>query len=247
MIGAKEMKTRQIYIGNHILLQSAYSTPELHAHTALHILMGEGGSHICCTVGREKVEGQCIVIESDVLHTAQPEAGSMLVFLLDPTSYLADKVRTLYLKNRAYAVLDGDILQELAKVDFDSDIEMLDQTVLMVLGLEDEGVAGIDERIRTCIEYMNGIPEIPDGLFEELLRISCLSKSRFSHLFKQETGIAYSHYLVMLKMRKFYENYLAGNDITVSAINAGFDSPSHLAAVCKKQFGLSFSDFSKTL
>lgn len=44
-------------------------------------------------------------------------------------------------------------------------------------------------------------------------------------------------------MRKFYEFYQKNPDITSCAMQAVFDSPSHFAAVCKRQFGITFSDF----
>lgn len=73
--------------------------------------------------------------------------------------------------------------------------------------------------------------------------MSCLSPSRFSHLFKAQTGLSFSHYLVILRMRKFYEFYQKNPDITSCAMQTVFDSPSHFAAVCKRQFGITFSDF----
>lgn len=61
-----------------------------------------------------------------------------------------------------------------------------------------------------------------------------LSKSRLSHLFKEETGMTLHSYLAFEKLRKTHEYYLNGESLTDSCIKAGFNSSSHSSSY-KKQ------------
>lgn len=237
-------KTQHIYIENHILLNSAYQTPKLHAHTAMHLLVASEG-RVQCQIREEKTEAPAVFIDSDVPHTAEALSGSLTVFLIDTASFLAGQIREKYLKGREAAAVPQEKLPLLAAAchGAKNDLRLLDSRILEALELEEKEGIKADERITDCLTYMKSLP---DNLFDELLSRACLSRSRFSHLFKQETGLSFHHYFVILKMRKFYEAYLSGKDITESAMQAGFDSPSHFAAVCKRQFGISFSDFIKS-
>lgn len=70
----------------------------------------------------------------------------------------------------------------------------------------------------------------------------CLSESRFSHLFREETGVAFSGYLLMQKMFYAYMQIAEGRSITEAAVAAGFSTPSHFATVNKKMFGITARD-----
>ena len=65
-----------------------------------------------------------------------------------------------------------------------------------------------------------------------------LSESRFSHLFKEQTGIPFASYVKINRLIRAYYDIFSGNDITFSAMNAGFASPSHLAKTSREIFGI---------
>jgi len=65
-------------------------------------------------------------------------------------------------------------------------------------------------------------------------------------LFKENVGISLHRYLAMDKMRKGYIHFQKYGSITEASMRAGFDSPSHFAATCKRMFGISFSEFIKS-
>lgn len=237
------MKTEHILIEDHLLMRSAYATPQIHAHTAIHLLVASYGDLHCC-IRTQQIEAQALFIASDVPHTTASEDGSLLVFLFDETSQPADAIKDRYLCSQDYALVPPAMAAKLQAICLSckDDLLRLDHEILEALALHPIAVSK-DERITECLAYLKDLPAIPDNLFEELVSMSCLSPSRFSHLFKAQTGLSFSHYLVILKMRKFYEFYQKNPDITACAMQAGFDSPSHFAAVCKRQFGITFSDF----
>ena len=80
-------------------------------------------------------------------------------------------------------------------------------------------------------------------MMERLCETACLSQSRLSHLFRAETGNTLAGFLAFMKMRRAFEYAERGMNLTDAAMYAGFDSSSHLAATCKRMFGISLSAF----
>lgn len=242
----RRMRTEQFYIEDHILMHSLYPTPELHAHTALHLIIPvEGCLH--CHIREQKTVSTGIFIDSDVPHTAASDSGQMLVFLFDAVSDIAEMIRKNFLAGREYCPLPEELAGQIQQiVRTKSDLSDLDHDILQLCGFGKPAESAMDERISETIAYLRAQTSVSEEIYDELCERACLSRSRFSHLFKENTGLSFSHYLVILKMRKFYENYLAGRNITDAAVEAGFSSPSHFAEVCRRQFGISFSEFVKS-
>lgn len=66
-----------------------------------------------------------------------------------------------------------------------------------------------------------------------------------SHLFKENTGISLSGYMVLHKLQKATYFIFGGLTITDAAMAAGFDSPSHFAATSKQLLGMTAKDIRK--
>ena len=73
---------------------------------------------------------------------------------------------------------------------------------------------------------------------------ACLSESRFSHLFREQAGIAFSSWLVFRRLFLAYMRIADGESITDASLAAGFSTPSHFATVNKKMFGITARDLS---
>ena len=114
------------------------------------------------------------------------------------------------------------------------------------MGLEKSNERKLDERVSEVLTILRETEEVPENAVDFLCDKVFLSKSRLSHLFKENIGISLSRYLAWEKMRKGYILFRKYGNITDAAVMAGFDSPSHFAATCKRMFGLSFSDYTKS-
>ena len=232
---------------DHILIRSEYRTPDIHKHLAAHIVFGIK-DELTCIVGADTFKCRGAFIASDVEHTIYAETGDMLLFLLDTTSEMARIVSENYLHSNDYAMMEKATVDMMADIwkKCSDDLKEADQRLLEVCGIYKGVKPATDERIQKVLSYLEGSDTIPTDIMGQLCSEASLSESRLSHLFKEQMGIALGRYLALEKMKKGYLHYCNTRNITEAALNAGFDSPSHFAATCKRMFGISFSEFVKS-
>ena len=193
-------------------------------------------------VGKEKPETRCLLVNKNVKHAFKADHRICCTILIEPVSELGLALDVL-LKEQDYYIVDD--------VRADALIEK-------VIGLKDHpgkeayeklmdavyGCFGIlpshqklDERI---VEFLEMLKECPcdDHSIDEFAGKLCLSSSRLSHLFSEQVGIPIKKYLTLHQLERAFEAILQGEKITKAAMDAGFDSPSHFAAVVKSLMGL---------
>lgn len=239
--------TETLFEYDHLLMRSEYRTPDIHSHLAIHLIVGLG-TRLHCTVADEKFDTESVFIASDVPHTAYSDSGEMLVFLFDPACRYANEIERLYLHGKEYSclVLEQATTIRSFLIQNRKSMKKADKAVLEYLGLEKSNERKLDERVSEVLTILRETEEVPENAVDFLCDKVFLSKSRLSHLFKENIGISLSRYLAWEKMRKGYILFQKYGNITDAAVMAGFDSPSHFAATCKRMFGLSFSDYTKS-
>lgn len=256
----------EIYLAkNHLMIKTEYKDPEMHRHSAAHILISlKGPVHF--QVDGQEMTGFGAVIPSGLPHTvcgAPDEEGkpfsmpSLLLYLFDETTFVAQCIREsrLITEKQAQTVLQWyrDMRETPdAAVAYPSFLRQ----VLKELGLFDNGqIAGNpqgadgtlaadslqavgDERIRQAYVYIDEHID-SDMTVASIAGHFCMSESRFSHLFRKEAGMSVANYLVFRKLYFTYLGLMKGKNITTAALDAGFSDPSHFAATNKRMFGLS--------
>lgn len=233
---------------DHILLRSEYKTPEKHSHLAAHLIVSLGGG-LTCEVCGERFTAGGVCIASDTEHTVHAETGDMLLYLFDTASYYCKELSDKYLTDKPYCVLDNELTNKIRSVwtaNADN-INSADNAVMTVMGLDRQPAQKRDERINEALVYLRQLDTVPEGIMDILCKKVYLSKSRFSHLFREQVGISLHRYLALDKMKKGYIHFMRTGSITDAAMYAGFDSPSHFAATCKRMFGISFSEFADSM
>ena len=180
----------------------------------------------------------------DTLHRFDTEGEHHFTIIVDPTTELGRTMRGLLMDQPFYIfpheksivmqqafknVIEQNsheaILSFAQSIPFQfiySNMKIFDDRVMKVLNLLDD-----------CV-YENEFHQIK--YFSEKVG---LSESRLAHLFKEETGIPLKSYIVLHKLQRAYESIFNGENITTSALNGGFDSPSHLAYTNKMMTGMS--------
>ena len=236
--------TSTVFGYDHIMMRAEYRTPDPHSHLAVHFIAGLDGP-VHCVVSGDSFDADAVFIASDVVHTAYAEKGDMLVFLFDTAGSIAEEAQKQYLCGRPYFFGDKETVEKLREIWKNNPPAQADSLITQLLGLDTVGNTLRDERISQVLEYLRSLDEVPEDITAQLCAKVCLSPSRLSHLFKENVGISLHRYLAMDKMRKGYIHFQKYGNITEASMRAGFDSPSHFAATCKRMFGISFSEFVK--
>lgn len=232
---------------DHMLIRSEYRTPDMHSHLAVHLVIALDGK-LNVVVEDKEFQADAVFIASDVNHTIYADKGEMLVYLFDSTTWYAAEIQAKYLKENSYFTLPSDTAKELQNIwkNCNGNLKEADCKLLFFLELTKIEDDNVDFRIKTVLETIKDLPEIPNDFVSFLCDKVNLSKSRLSHLFKESMGISMHRYLALDKMKKGFLYYMKKQNITEAAMKAGFDSPSHFASTCKRMFGLSFSEFIKS-
>lgn len=237
--------TNMVFGYDHILMRAEYRTPDPHSHLAVHFIAGLNGK-LHCDVQNDKFDAEAVFIASDVTHTAYGETGDVLVFLFDAAGSIAKEVERKYLCGNTYCCVPTEIVNQIREIYCENTLEDCGRLITRLLGLDTSENLLRDERITETLEYIRSLDEIPDDITAQICKKVCLSPSRLSHLFSENVGISLHRYLAMDKMRKGYIHFQKYGNVTEASMRAGFDSPSHFAATCKRMFGISFSEFIKS-
>lgn len=237
--------TNTVFGYDHIMTRAEYRTPDPHRHLAMHFIAGLAGK-IHCDVQGDSFDADAVFIAPDVVHTAYAEAGDMLVFLFDAAGSIAKAAERKYLRGNTYCRIPVETAMQIREICRENTPDDTDRLITRLLGLDTSGNLPRDERVTEVLEYLRSLDEISEDITAQLCRRVCLSPSRLSHLFSENVGISLHRYLAMDKMRKGYIHFQKYGSITEASMRAGFDSPSHFAATCKRMFGISFSEFIKS-
>lgn len=231
----------EIYLAkNHLLLKTGYKNPEMHSHSASHIIIGLEGDIKVSVNGESTVCGGAL-LPSGVSHTVDGFGRPLLVFMFDITSKVSEQVTR-------FKVLKGQEIERIISVwrswgggKTREDYEDFWTKVMAVLGISEVGSRVSDERITAAMHFVKEHLH-DDVTVKDAAESVYLSEGRFSHLFREETGIAFSGYLVMQKVFCVYMQIAEGVSITEASLAAGFSTPAHFATVNKKMFGITASD-----
>lgn len=231
-----------------MMILADYKNPELHKHLASHIIVSLGGEMVW-KVEKEEVKCRGICIDSNILHTGAMSKEGSIVFLFTEISRYSASIKRKYLNGKPYAILDDHIVDRMLNeyIKYQNDKETLDAALLEQCGIDNSDDHRYEERIEEILSYISGLKTIEYSIVDDLSRKIYLSKSRLSHLFREQTGMTLHSYLAFEKLNKTFRYFYEGRNITEACILAGFDSSSHFAATCKRMFGISLSDVYKAI
>lgn len=231
----------EIYLAKtHLLLKAGYGNPEMHSHSASHVMIGLEGD-IKVSVNGESVVCSGAFLPSGISHTVDGFGRPLLVFMFDVTSKVSERITDFRSMNVQDAERIVSAWESFDRCKTEEAYEGFWTEIMAVLGISETGSRVSDERILAAIrfvkEHLND-----DVTIRDAAESVCLSEGRFSHLFREKTGVAFAGYLVMQKIFYAYMQITEGKSITEAAVAAGFSSPSHFATVNKKMFGITARD-----
>lgn len=201
-----------------------------HAHGAPILLVAVDAPMQVVLAGGRTASFTSAVVEAGVQHRLLSGGQPFLSLYVEGPSPLARHLRRRLLEGRPLAT---DVLAR------DERRRAMDES----FGLEDVPglfpfreceVGTLDPRIASGLENAAGV-----GSLASVAAGVHLSESRFSHLFRSETGASFRHYRSWLQARSFVRTFVPGRSLTTHAHDSGFYDSSHLSNSFRKLVGLS--------
>lgn len=237
--------SRLIFQSSYIIILPSFPKAEMHRHPMLHLFYGSNG---CAIIANgEKCSGETVVLDSDINHIAEFGNGCELFLLIDPTSSIAEQMKSTFFANGQFFAGCGSnvsLPNDLWHLS-DEDIIALVHKLLLTIGIDTCEESRKDPRVEAVNEHIIS-GEWLNYKINEIARQVCLSESRLTHLFKSEMGISLKSYLVIRKMERAYKYVMSGGKIIHAAYEAGFSSSAHLAYTCKQLTGVSIREVLKS-
>lgn len=221
-----------------ILIKGALFDLHSHAHHAIQLCVPLQGPVRMMIAGEPVVSEQAVVIGSDVDH--QLQAGECLILLIEPESHWGHWFNSRYLttsETKAQWVQLKIDSQALASTEMSRWVGI----VFEQIGVPDCGKRHLDPRIIKTLETLDAMPLNAMAMTisaNEMAQRVALSESRFLHLFRQETQIAWRPYLLWRRLLMAVSQVLAGHNLTMAAHQAGFSDSAHFTRSFKKMFGI---------
>jgi AraC-like DNA-binding protein len=236
---------------DHILAITDTIEADLHSHLFIQVSVSLD-SDFRMDIDGDSFSCRGIIIDSNIKHCFGGNRSKQMFLLIDNTSKLAKQLRNTILGDKEYCVLSDETVDKISALithNFQFLINSSDYwdvliQLLKVFGIEYKNLDIMDERISQVIDLLKACNSSEHSI-KMFAKEVCLSESRLSHLFKENTGVSLSSYIVLHKLQKAMIYIFDKMSITDAALLAGFDSPSHFAAVSKRLLGMPAKELSK--
>lgn len=237
--------SRIVFQESYIVIVPSFNKTDTHKHPFMHLFLGKNGCKV--TVDKKDLQGNIILLDSNVKHVVKEDNGCDFFLLVDPTSIIAEQFLDKYMKGSFYHGINSEVADIPEDIESLSDKEIVRtvENVLLAMDISTEETSTKDERVEQVIaniisgEWLSySVKKIAESVF--------LSDSRLTHLFKEEVGISLKSYILIRRMEHAYRFVSSGGTITRAAQEGGFSSSAHLAYTCKTLTGVSITDVLKS-
>ena len=251
VIMTEQVLFRMYVSDNHLLVFSNNIDTDKHNHLFCHLficLEKSPEEKLNLQVNNTDIFCRGIILDGRTDHTFRSNNGYHALILVDHTSLLGRNLKRHYLSGKSpYFILPDSLTSLLAQQLLSiPDSELTPQAyqdvwhqILSLLGLAHCAThhAMTDRRIINILAHMKSSNEFQPSIKELAEKIS-LSSSRLSHIFSQQTDSTLKSYLLFKQLLKALSLIADGYSVTDAALDAGFDSPSHLSATCRRLMGI---------
>lgn len=222
-----------------------------HKHYALQLFLSID-KPLNLYVSGKLIAGKCVIVNHNVNHVFSTGNKLHLSIIIEPASNIAKQLE-MKMNGNDFRILNDfgiekiqNIVFELAYCQKDNELnyyQYLIDTLYEYINLDGK-IKVYDNRIREVLNYTEKCTCTVHTI-SFLADMVSLSRSRLSHLFREQVGIPLKSYIQFHQMQKAFFALLSGKTITEAAMLANFDSPSHFAAVTKRMMGMPASLSSK--
>lgn len=168
--------------------------------------------------------------------------GNVIFIHIDPSSEPGLKLRTKDTKIKTlnkydYLLLIEQLMDWFVKEDDDQRFteDFIHAITDKIIEIEKIEKINIDRRVQIC---MHAINMSKASSLKEIAEIACLSPTRISHLFKNETGISFKQFLLHSKLIRALKAIYLNQNLTNAAHSGGFSDQAHFTRTYLKTFGI---------
>lgn len=194
-------------------------------------------------------EYRAAYVPSGTSHETEKTEYPFTILLIDPLTIGARIFQDLIHHSGDPAIDVGDYpgMEEFARIN-ETLLSPTRETrwkILQILApfLRPASQATIDARIQSSIEYVSSSEDQVSLM--DVAKRSGLSVSRFRHLFREQTGIAFSGYRLWIKTRKAILFLAERPDLVSAAYEGGFSDQAHFSRIFRRSFGMAPSELRK--
>jgi AraC-like DNA-binding protein len=228
-------------------LPGAKQRTDFHAHHALQITLALEGEFELHLPNRSLRE-EAVMVAADANHAFEPR-GLIALLFVDPESAAGRWLANTFPRHEPVAPLAPAQIHHIRA----SILELWRQPVATREQWRDLGQSLIrsltggaaapppDDRVQASLDWAEA--HLDERLsVADVAEVVGLSIDRMSHLFVEQTGLAFRTYLLWLRMRRAVEAYAEGAALTAAAHEAGFADSAHFSRTFRRMFGVAAAE-----
>lgn len=232
-----------LWDGGFLLLSQSEGVVSAHAHHAIQIVVALDGEPAICAEAGDWQAGKAFIVLPDVHHSYDGRGAISAMLFVDPESYEGVWLRTgltqpiTFVPDARLAdcvpgfrkFFEHQLLQE--------EIHELIRECVLALCAGAPPLRKRDPRITKSLQSINESKQLRVTL-DEVAATVFLSPSRFAHLFSQQVGLPFRHYVLWRKLARAVLAIGRGESMADAAQAADFADAPHLTRTFNRMFGI---------
>ncbi len=220
-----------------ILYLGPGSVADVHAHHAVQFVWSREAGVRLELQGRS-VERRAVLVPANEPHALIAPDRQLALLLVE-----SHGARGKQLDRLARRDIGRELVDELSTVGFPtpalSRSEAADwcSTVLRSLGTE-PGRGELSSVSRRAVAYIERSLAAVPRLGDAAAKVG-VSPTRLTHVFTREVGIPFRRFVLWARIKRAVSVFQQGDDLTGSAVSAGFNDAAHFSRTFRSMFGLS--------
>ena len=232
-----------LWDGGFLLLGRSEGIVKAHAHHAIQIVVALDGEPAICADGGDWQAGRGFIVLPDVRHSYDGRGAIGAMLFVDPESNEGTWLRSSLTQPITF-VPDARLadcateIQKFHERPLESmEIHSLIRHCVHALCAGVPPLRRRDPRISKSLKRINESADLRVTL-EDVAATVFLSPSRFAHLFRQQVGLPFRHYVLWRKLARAVLAIGRGESMTDAAQAADFADAAHLTRTFHQMFGI---------